>query len=288
MSKKLPTSGFKWMTDDEFDDWKHLSCILEVDLEYPKDLHDLHNDYPLVPERVKIGNVEKLIPNLNNKTNYVVHYENLELCQSLGLKITKIHRGIKFKESTWLKEYINLNKKLRTKGKQSGNNFEVDFFKLMNNSVFGKTLENIRNRVDIRLISSDKVTQKLAAKPNFDRCTIFDENLIAVDMKKTKLYFNKPVYLGMSILDLSKSLRYDFHYNYIKTKYGDNAKLLFTDTDYLAYEIRTKDFYKDINPDIEKRCDTSDYPTNHPSGIKTGLNSKVFGIFKHEGGKADC
>ena len=88
-------------------------------------------------------------------------------------------------------------------------------------------------------------------------------------MTKTKLYFNKPVYLGMSILDLSKSFMYDFHYNYIKTKYGDNPKLLFTNTDSLAYEIKTKDFYTDINPDIAKRFDTSDYPTNHPSRIKT-------------------
>ena len=100
------------------------------------------------------------------------------------------------------------------------------------------------------MISLDKVPQKLAAKPNYDHCTIFDENLIAVHMKKTKLYFNKPVYLGLSILDLSKSFVYDFHYNYIKTKYGDNAKLLFTDIDSLAYEIKTKEFYKDINPDI--------------------------------------
>ena len=137
-------------------------------------------------------------------------------------------------------------------------------------------------RVDIRLISSDKVAQKLATRPNFDRCTIFDENPIAVHMKKTRLYFNKPVYIRMSILDLSKSLMYDFHYNYIKTKYGDKAKLPFTDTDSLAYEIRTKDFYKDINPDIEKWFDTSDYPTNHPSGIKTGVNSKVLGMFKND------
>ena len=188
------------------------------------DLHNLHNDYPLAPERVKIENVEKLIPNLNNKINYVVHYDNLKLYESLGLKITKIHRGIKFEESAWREEYINLNTKLRIETKRSGNNFEVYFFKLMNNSVFGKTLENIRNRVDIRLISSDKVSQKLAAKPNFDRCTIFDENFIAVHMKKTKLYFNKQVYFGISILDLSKSSIYDFHYNYIKAKYGDNAK----------------------------------------------------------------
>ena len=112
----------------------------------------------------------------------------------------------------------------------------------MNNSVFGKTLENIRYRVDIRLISSDKV----AAKPNYDRCAIFDENLIAVHMKKKKLYFNKPVYLGINSLDLSKSLMYNFHYNYIKTKYGYNAKLLYTDIDSLAYEINTKDIIPDI------------------------------------------
>ena len=151
------------------------SCILEVDLEYPEDLHNLHNDYPLVPECVKIGNVEKLIPNLNNKSNYVVHYANLKLYESLGLNITKIHRGIKFKESAWLEEYINLNTRLRIKAKRSGNNFEVDFFKLFNNSVFGKTLENINIGVDIRLISSDKVDQNLAAKSNYDRCTIFDK-----------------------------------------------------------------------------------------------------------------
>ena len=88
LSKQLPTSGFDWMTDDELDDWKHLSCFLEVDLEYPEDLHDLHNDYPLAPERVKIGNIEKLISNLNHKTNYVVHYENLKLYDSLDLNIT--------------------------------------------------------------------------------------------------------------------------------------------------------------------------------------------------------
>ena len=102
------------------------------------------------------------------------------------------------------------------------------------------------------------MAQTLAAKQNYDRCTIFDENLIAVHMKKTKIYFTKPVYTDMSILDFSKSLMYDFHYNYIKTKYGDKAKLLFTDTDSLAYEIKTKDFYKDINPDIEKRFAISD------------------------------
>ena len=91
MSKSLSTSGFEWMTDDEIDDWKHRSCILDVDLEYPEDLQNLHNDYPLAPERVEIGNVEKLITNLINKTNYGVHYENIKLYESLGLNIAKIH-----------------------------------------------------------------------------------------------------------------------------------------------------------------------------------------------------
>ena len=119
MSKLLPTSGFKSMTDNELDDWEHLSCFLEVDLEFPEDLHDLHIDYPLAPERIKIRNVEKLIPTLNNKTKYVVHYEILKLCDSFGLKITKIDWGIKFEESAWLEEYINLNTKLRIEAKKS-------------------------------------------------------------------------------------------------------------------------------------------------------------------------
>ena len=117
MSKSLSTSGFECMTDDEIDDWKHLSCILDVDLEYPEDLKNLHNDYPLAPERVKIGNVVKLITNLNNKTNYVVQYENIKLYESLGLHIAKIHRGIKFEESVWMEEYNNLNTKLRIEAK---------------------------------------------------------------------------------------------------------------------------------------------------------------------------
>ena len=201
----------------------------------------------------------------------------------MGLKLTNIHRGIKFEESQWLEKYIALNTKLRT---AAANEFEKDFFKLMNNSVFGKTMENIRNRVDIKLVNDIKQTEKLSAKPNFNHCNIFSEDLVAIHMKNTRLVFNKPVYLGMCIVDLSKTLMYDFHYNYIKQKYGDKAKLIFTDTDSLMYEIQTKDFYKGINADVKHRFDTSDYPSNHPSGMPSGFNKKVLGMFKDEvGGK---
>ena len=279
MSKPLPTHGFEWMNVNELKTWENYSCILEVDLEYPKSLHDLHNDYPLAPEKIKVNKVDKLIPNLNNKKKYVIHYENLKQYLNLGLKLTKIHSGIKFKESPWLKKYIDLNTNLRTKAK---NEFEKDFFKLMNNSVFGKTMENIRNRVDIKLVTDKIKAGKLAAKPNFKHCNIFSENLVSIHMKK-KLFFNKPVYLGMCILDLSKTLMYDFHYNYIKKKYGNTAKLLFTDTDSLMYEIKTEDFYKDMSGDVKDRFDTIDYPPNHPSGIPSGFN-KVLGMFKDEAG----
>ena len=144
MSKPLPTHGFKWMKDSELEKWEKYSCILEVDLEYPKSLHDLHNDYPLAPEQIEVNKVDKLIPNLGYKEKYILHYENLKQYLSLGLKLVKIHRGIKFEVSPWLKKYIDLNTNLRTKAK---NEFEKDFFKLMNNFFFGKTMENIRNRV---------------------------------------------------------------------------------------------------------------------------------------------
>ena len=279
MSKPLPTKDFKWMKKEELKNWKSMPCILEVDLTYPEKLHDLHNDYPLAPERLTVNKVEKLIPNLNDKTKYVIHHETLKLYLSLGLKLTKIHRGIKFEESAWLKPYIDLNTNLRAK---ATNDFEKDFFKLMNNSVFGKTMENIRNRVDIRLVTRESQAKKLTCKPNYQHHTIFCENLTAVHMKKVSLKFNKPVYLGMSILDLSKTLMYDFHYNYIKPKYGDSAKLLFTDTDSLAYEIQTEDFYRDISSDVKSKFDTSNYPKDHPSGILTGVNKKVIGMFKDE------
>jgi len=266
MSQPLPLNNFKWMTENDQSNCLQISdqvgkgCILEVDLEYPKELHNLHNDLPLAPERVVVNKVEKLIPTLSDKKNYVLHESNLKQYLEMGLKLSKIHRGISFNEEAWLKPYIALNTQLRTK---ATNDFEKDFFEMMNNSVFGKTMENIRNRVDVKLRTSEKSAEKLVPKPNYERTTIFSEDLIAVHMKKTELAFNKPVYLGMSILDISKTRMCDFHYNYMKVKYGDDCKLLMTDADSLMYDVKTEDFYKDIREDVQERFDISNFPQNH-------------------------
>ena len=158
MSKPLPTHCFEWMNESELETWEKHSCILEVDLEYPQSLHDLHNDYPLAPERIEVNKVDKLIPNLGDKKKYVIHYENLKQYLSLGLKLVKIQRGIKLEESPWLEKYIALNTDLRTVAK---NEFKKNFFKLMNNSVFGKTMENFRKRVDIELVTDENKVKKI-------------------------------------------------------------------------------------------------------------------------------
>ena len=293
MSQQLPTHGFKWMKDiteekvmeilekanhSMFNKGKE-GYIFEVDLEYPTHLWETHNDYPLAPEKMIVNGVEKLICHFKPRKNYVVHYRNLRQYLEMGMRITAVHRGISFYQSSWMEPYIRKNTELR---KTAANSFEKDFFKLMNNSVFGKTIENIRKRQNIFLIDNRKKAAKLTSRPNFDRATIFDKNLIAVHMKKTEVYFNKPVYVGQAILDLSKTLMFDFHYTYIKKKYKNKAELLFTDTDSLLYEIKTKDFYLDICPDVRDKFDTSDYPLIHPSGIITGVNKKVIGMFKDE------
>ena len=155
--------------------------IFEVDLEYPPSLWELHNDYPLAPERIKIDNVDKLISSFLPKKNYVLHYKNLKQYLQEGMILKKVHRGIKFVQSPWMEPYIRKNTELR---KEAKNAFEKDFFKLMNNSVFGKTIENIRKRQNVELIDNIKKANKLSSKPNFDRATIFDEHLVAVHMKK--------------------------------------------------------------------------------------------------------
>ena len=246
---------------------------------YPDTLWESHNDYPLAPEKVKVDKIEKLICSFKPKRHYVVHYKNLKQYLQEGMILKKVHRGIKFTQSNWMEPYIRKNTDLR---KLANNCFEKDFCKLMNNSVFGKTIENIRKRQNVILVDDKAFALKLSSKPNFERATIFDENLIACRMKKTEVYFNKPIYVGQAIFDLSKTLMFDFHYNYIRKKYGEKAELLFTDTDSLMYLIQTQDVYKDFSKDVKRKFNTSDYLEKHPSAIKTGVNKKVIGKFKDE------
>ena len=294
MTQSLPTHGFRWMKDITKDKVIEIlekanssmtnsvkkGYIFEVDLEYPQELWKSHNDYPLAPEKIKVNGVENLIAHFKPHKNYVLHYRNLRQCLEMGLRLKAVYRGISFNQSPWMEPYIRKNTELR---KTAANSFEKDFFKLMNNSVFGKTIENIRKRQNIFLVDNREKAARLSSRPNFDRATIFDRNLVAIHMKKTEVYFNKPVYVGQAILDLSKTLMFDFHYNYIQKKYSyKRAKLLFTDTDSLMYEIITDDFYRDISEDIRTKFDTSDYPPDHKSGILTGVNKKVIGMFKDE------
>lgn len=282
MSKYLPYGGFKWINTDidimNVNDESPKGYILEVDLKYPKELHDLHNDFPLAPENKVVNEkLPKLLTTLYDKKKYVIHYSTLKKYISLGLKLEKIHKVLEFDQSNWLKSYIDFNTNLRALAK---NEFEKDYYKLMNNSVFGKTMENKRNHVDIRLVSNSQKLEKLISKPNFDKRTIFTENLVAVHMKKTSIMLDKPTYVGMTILDLSKTLMYDFYYNTLKKKYVDKIKLLYTDTDSLILEIKTDDFYEDIKNNLNS-YDTSDYPLENIYNIPQ-VNKKIVGKFKDE------
>ena len=164
------------------------------------------------------------------------------------------------------------------------NDFEKDLFKLMNNAVFGKTMENIRKHRDIKLVTTDKRRSKLVSEPNYHTINYISEDLSIIEMNKTKVKMNKPIYLGLSILEISKLFMYEFWYDYMKPKYGDNVKLCYMDTDSFIMNIKTEDFYKDIANDVEKRFDTSNYEVNRP--LPTGKNKKVIRLMKDElGGK---
>ena len=297
MCRPLPYGGFRWVEPKYYSEKvEGIGYIYKVDLDYPEELHDLHNDYPLAPEKIKIdedmlsdyckdiknkfgistGNVHKLINSLKDKKECVLHEENLKLYLSLGLQLKQVHRVLQFKEKPWLKEYIDFNTEKR---KNATNSFEKDFYKLMNNSVFGKTMENIRKRSNIYLETDPEHFLKQTAKPTFVGCKFFNENLVAVNMKKARLKLDKLSYVCMCILDLSKTLMYDYHYNYIKKIYSERAKLLFTDTDSLCYIITTNDVYEDLYRD-KGLFDNSDYPKS--SKFFFDENKKVIGKFKDE------
>ena len=147
-----------------------------------------------------------------------------------------------------------MNAELR---KLAKDDFEKDLFKLMNNAVFGKTMENIRRHRDIKLVTTDKKRNKLVSEPNYLTMNYISEDLSIIEMNKTRVKMNKPIYLGLSILDISKILMYEFLYDCMKSKYGNDVILCYMDTDSFVMNIKTEDFYKDVANDVEKRFDTS-------------------------------
>ena len=193
----------------------------------------------------------------------------------------KEYRVIEFNQEAWLKPYIDMNTELR---KLVKNGSEKDLFKLMNNSVFGKTKENIRKHRDIKLVTIDKKRSKLVSEPNCHTINLITEDLSIIEMKKTKVKMTKPIYLALSILEIIKTLMYEFWYDYMKPKYNGNVKLCYMDTDSFVMNIKTNDFYEDIASDVENRFDTSNYEVKRP--LPTGKNIKVIGLMKDElGGK---
>ena len=230
---------------------------------------------------MKTDKCKKLVCNIHDKKKYVVHIRSLKQALNYGLKLKKVHRIIEFNQESWLKPYIDMNTGLR---KIAKNDFEKDFFKLMNNAVFGKTMENVRKHRDIKLVTTGKKRSKLVSEPNYHTMNYISEDLSIIEMKRKKVKMNKPIYLGLSILEISKILMYEFWYDYMKPKYVNNVKLCYMDTDIFIMSIKTEDFYKDIANDIEKIFDTSNYEVDKP--LPTGKNKKVIGLMKDElGGK---
>ena len=226
---------------------------------------------------MKIDKCKKLVCSLRNKKNYVVQIRSLKQALNHGLKLKKVNRISEFNQEAWLKNYIDMNTELR---KIAKNDFEKDLFKLMNNAVFGKTMENVRKHRDIKLVTTDKKRSKLVSEPNYHTMNYISEDLSIIEMKRTKVKMNKPIYLGLSILEISKLLMHEFCYDYMKPKYGDNVKLSYMDTDSFIMNIKIEDFYKDIANDVEKRFDISNNEVDRP--LSTGKNKKVIGLIKDE------
>ena len=284
MCKKLPVNDFKWaddlsiFTEDFIKNYNENSdegYLFEVDVEYPKNIHKLHSDLPFLPERMKSNNDSKIVCNVQDKENYPIRILALKQALNHGLKFKKLHRVTEFRQGERLKPYIKMNTELRKKAKT---NFEKAFFKLMNNAVFGKTMENVRNHRDIKLVTTDKRRSILASEPNYH--SSISKDLIIMEMRKVEVKVNKPIYLGQAKLHISKTLMYVFWYDCIKSKYGDKARLCYMDTDSFVINIKTEEFYKDIAGDVKRWFDTSNYDEKDERPFPIGKNKKVISKFK--------
>ncbi len=232
----------------------------------------------IIIKNVKDENVNELILNLNNKSKYVLHILNLKYYLEQGLIFKKkVHSCIKFNQSNWLEPYIPFN---NNKRKQATNDFEKDLFKLMKSSVFGKTMENVRNHQGFELVNNIKRYEECVMNSStFKHKHIINENLVGVEKMKSVVKLNKPMYVGMTILDLSKLHMYKFYYDTLKPKYEDDIKMAYTDTDSFVTHVKTDDIYDDFNQ-LNNHMDFSDYNKEHK--CYDNSNKKVLGKFKDE------
>ncbi|KAF0710215.1 Uncharacterized protein FWK35_00029103, partial [Aphis craccivora] len=285
MSQYMPCGGFNWVEPtltglNDLDDTSPIGRVYEVDVSYSKELHDQHNVLPFLPQNsVQCGSkVRKLMATLEKKQNYIVHYRNLQQAIKNGLA-EKVHRVIQFNQSDWLAKYIELNTEMKKRAK---NDFKNDFFKLMNNAVFGKTMKSKRKEMKMELVSCERRLQKLINKCTFKHCLNYNENLNAVTLENKIIRFDKPIYIGFAVLDISKILMYKYNYDVMRKHYGEKIELIYTDTDSLVYHLKADDFYKDLleNSNLMDRMDSSDLPPNHP--CYTTARKKIPGFFSDE------
>ena len=201
----------------------------------------------------------KLIATVQDKNKYVCNISTLKIALDHGLRLIKVHRAIELNHSAWLKKYIDMKTELR---KNAKNDFEKYLFKLMNNAVFGKMIENVRKRLEMKLVVIEQHRKKLVSEPNYKSCVTFSDHLLAVEMRKTRIYMDKPIMVGQAILDKNKELLYHFYYDYLIPKYKQKVKLMYMDTDSFALEIETNDFYEHIKDGLKEWFDTSGYDKN--------------------------
>ncbi|XP_025016199.1 uncharacterized protein LOC107360164 [Tetranychus urticae] len=309
LSDILPCRNFAWvpqnMVDGVIDEIlntnqeRKTGYILEVDLDYPESLHDEHNDYPLAPEKIIVDNdqlsnfqkeivimleengvkrykTKKLVPNLMNKKKYVLHERNLKFYIEKGLILKKVHRIIKFEQEPWLRSYIQMCTENR---KRATSSFEKDFWKLMVNSLYGKSIEDKRKHSKVKVATNGRQALQQIRKPMFEQFYILDNDIAIIKLKKFEVILDKPIYLGFTVLELSKLHMYKLHYDHFKPKYESKLSLTYTDTDSFIYKIETVDLFKDLE-DFDYLMDFSDYPQNH--FLHTTNNKKKLGYLKDE------
>ena len=290
LRQKLPYRKFKWLEKDKFTklDFSTINTkgktgyILEVDLEYPQNIHRDTQDYPLAAEKIVVKNsylsphsqqlkqelrlpkhskVEKLVPNLWDKKHYVVHFSNLKYYLKRGMKLVKIHRVLSFEQRAWLAPFIDSNTARRQQAKTK---FQQLYFKQQNNSIFGKLLEQKRKRIDLKLVANQSYFDQLVAQPNFTGIKVFNQNVAAVSMQKPKVILDRPLAAGFTTLELSKLIMQKFFRLITQKLYRPHqVDLLLTDTDSLLFHLKVPDIYHDLQK-IKQYLDTSNYPSDHP------------------------